>query len=98
MITRMTVCTWHVIAITRLAARVKNTAGSIRVTIAVNWRPVEGDCPLTHPRCDAATYAIFLWLAVILLAYACTFPLVQGITSYIPTRGFKVVSEDNPAS
>lgn len=49
MITRMTVCTWHVIPITRLAARVKNTTDSIRITIVVNWRPVEGsDCSLTH--------------------------------------------------
>lgn len=66
MIIRMTVCTWHVIPITRLSVRVKNTTDSIRVTIVVNWRPVEGDCSLTHPRCDTGTLffygsPLFFW-------------------------------------
>lgn len=89
-------CTWHAIPITRLAARVKNTAGSIHVTIAVNWRPVEGDCPPSTPLIRRMPFfygsSSFSW------HMPARFPLMQGITSYIPTQGFKVASEDNPAS
>lgn len=62
--------------------QLKNTAGSVHVTMAVNWRPVEGDClPLPPPPLAASPHppssrnarapldartAIFLWRPVVM--------------------------------